>query len=145
MFFSRSINEAGLELIKKFEGLRLAVYKDAVGIPTVGYGHVTNLPVGTSITQEEANSLLKVDLERFEKGVSGLVSAPVTDNQFSALVCFAYNVGIGNLEKSTLLKKLNIGDYDGAALEFPKWAKAGGKELSGLLKRRQAEEALFRL
>lgn len=137
------INDAGLRLLKTFEGLRLKVYKDAVGIPTVGWGHVTNLPVGTDISMEEAERLLSEDLNKFEDGVDKMCLVPLTGSQFSALVCFAYNVGLGSLKTSTLLKKLNAVDLYGAADEFLKWTKAGGKELPALVKRRQAERELF--
>lgn len=138
------INEKGLALLKRFEGCRLVVYKDAVGLHTVGWGHMDPaLILGTKITQEEADSLLKEDLERFERGVYNVAAAPISSNEFSALVCFAYNVGLGAFANSTLLSKLNAGDKAGAAKEFLKWTRAGGTVLRGLVKRRQAEMELF--
>ncbi|RDU95358.1 lysozyme [Trinickia dinghuensis] len=138
------INEAGINLIKEFEGLRLTAYADVVGVLTIGYGHTgPDVKPGMVITEAQAGQLLIDDLARFENGVSGLVKVPVNANQFSALVSFSYNVGLGNLGGSTLLRLLNQSDYAGAAQQFPLWDKAGGRELPGLLRRRQAEQALF--
>lgn len=139
----RTINSAGLELIKRFEGCSLKVYKDPIGIPTVGYGHVTDLAVGSLISQAQAEELLQEDLLRTCRGIEHLVQAKVTDNQFSALVSFAFNVGLSALKKSHLLAKVNAGDIPGAANEFPRWNRAGGQVLAGLAKRRDAERALF--
>lgn len=138
------INDKGLLLIKYFEGLRLSVYLDAVGLPTVGYGHMDkSMKVGDKITQQKADELLLEDLSWFESGVDSMLKNEISSNQFSALVCFAYNIGLGNLKSSTLLKCVNSGQFDKAADEFLKWNKAGGKVLSGLTKRRQAERDLF--
>lgn len=137
------INQKGLALIKHFEGCELEVYLDAVNLPTVGYGHMDKtMKVGTKITQEEAEELLKNDLKKFENGVAKLVTVELNENEFSALVCFAFNVGLGNLGKSTLLKKIN-NKIVGAEQEFLKWTRAGGKVLKGLVRRRQAEMELF--
>lgn len=137
------INAKGKALIKRFEGCVLHVYADAVGLPTVGYGHMSrNLNLGDTITQEEADGLLEQDLARFEEGVTKLLTRPVTSNEFSALVSFAFNVGLGALAKSTLLKKVN-NRMVGAEQEFLKWTRAGGKVLAGLVRRRQAEMELF--
>lgn len=138
------INAAGLSLIKEFEGLKLESYQDVVGIWTIGYGHTgPEVTKGKIISTKDAEELLSRDLERFEAGVRKLVPTNCTANQFSALVCFAYNVGLGNLDKSTLLKKLLANDVAGAADEFLKWNKAGNKEVAGLTRRRVAERALF--
>jgi lysozyme len=138
------VNNAGLELIKKYEGLRLKVYTCPAGILTVGYGHTgPDVRSGQTITPEKAAELLAADVEKFERGVAGLLRRAVTENQFSALVSFAYNLGLGNLGKSTLLKKLNDGDFTGAAAEFGKWNKAAGRVLPGLTARREAERTLF--
>lgn len=137
------INQAGLDLIKSFEGCRLEAYQDIVGIWTIGYGHVSaDVHPGLTITQAQADDLLAKDLKRFEDGVSALCPQ-VNENQFSALVCLSYNIGLSNLKSSTLLKKLNVGDVSGAADQFLVWDKAGGKPVAGLLRRRQAERALF--
>lgn len=141
-------NEA-LELIKKSEGLRLYAYIDAVGVWTIGYGHTSaagepKVTKGMRISKEEAESILIDDLKRvYIPAVSRNVKVPLNPNQFGALVSFTYNLGEGNLQKSTLLKKLNKGDYKGAAAEFPKWVKGGGKTLPGLVTRRKAERKLF--
>ncbi len=95
------------------------------------------------ISQQEADRLLSQDLQRFEAGVERNVKAALTQNQFDALVSFCYNLGVGNLQKSTLLKKLNAGDYKGAGDEFLKWNKAGGKVLTSLVRRREAERNMF--
>jgi lysozyme len=137
------IGEKGKNLIKRFEGLSLTVYLDEGGLATVGYGHRTDLPVGAAITLEEANNLLAQDLIKFEQGVTPLVQVPINQNQFDALCSFAYNVGLGALEHSHLLKKLNAGDVAGCADEFLRWDQVSGKVASGLLKRREAERALF--
>lgn len=138
------ISENGLRLIRSFEGLELKAYKDSVGVWTIGYGstgpHVTQ---GMTITQAQAETLLKSDVSRFENGVSDLVKVPLNQNQFDALVSFSFNLGLGNLKSSTLLRKLNSLDYSGAANEFPRWNKAGGVTLKGLTRRREAEKALF--
>lgn len=138
--------DKGVELICHFEGLKLERYRDAVGLWTIGYGHLilkTEMEKLIKITTGEAKTLLRKDLRRTERGVQKLVSASVTQNQFDALVSFAFNLGVGSLKKSTLLRKLNAGDVQGAALQFKSWNKAGGKVLTGLTRRREAEMKLF--
>lgn len=137
------ISPAGLDLIKHFEGVRLAAYLDSVGVPTIGVGHTLGVKMGDRITQEQADEFLRVDIEDAEDAVHRLVTVPLTQGQVDALVSFTFNLGVGNLGKSTLLKKLNAKDYDGAAEEFLKWCLAGGKMLPGLLKRRTAERQMF--
>ncbi|WP_435952723.1 lysozyme [Dryocola sp. BD626] len=142
------ISTDGINLIKQFEGCRLTAYQDSVGVWTIGYGWtqpVDGRPVskGMAITQQKANELLSEGVVQYENGVTSLVSVPVNQNQFDALVDFAYNLGVNALKGSTLLRKLNASDYAGAANEFPKWNKAGGKELAGLTRRREAEKSLF--
>lgn len=145
----RKLNQAGIDLIKSFEGLKLAPYLDSVNVPTIGYG-TTYYEDGKKVTmqdpaisQERAEELLAIHAQSFCDAVEKMVKVSCTDNQFAALVSFAYNLGSGNLGSSTLLKKLNAGDYAGAANEFEKWNKAGGQVLAGLTRRRQAEKALF--
>ncbi|MGR2678743.1 lysozyme [Chromobacterium haemolyticum] len=134
----------GIKLIQQFEGLRLKAYQDAVGVWTIGYGHTgPDVTPGLVITQAQADALLARDLSRFESGVTRLVQVPLNQNQFDALVCFSFNLGLGALQGSTLLRLLNAGDYAGAAAQFPRWNKAGGKVLPGLTRRRVAEQALF--
>lgn len=138
------INKHGLDLIIKFEGCKLKAYKDVAGIWTVAYGHTgDDVYEGLEITQAEADDLLAEDLKHFEEGVSSCVKVPVTDDQFSALVCFAYNVGLAALRSSTLLKLLNQKKYVEAANQFLRWNRAGGKIVKGLANRRKAERELF--
>lgn len=133
-----------VELIKRFEGLKLETYKCPAGVLTIGYGHTgADVVCGMKITAEEAERLLRDDLRHFEWRVQQLVTVPLTQGQFDALVSFAFNVGLGALERSTLLRKLNAEDYKGAAAEFGRWTKAGGKDLPGLIRRRRAERQLF--
>lgn len=141
-------SENGINLIKQFEGCRLTAYQDSVGVWTIGYGWTQSVdgnPVakGMVITQQKADDLLKQGVVQYENGVNSLVKVQLNQNQFDALVDFAYNLGVNALRGSTLLKKLNAGDYAGAANEFTKWNKAGGKELAGLTRRREAEKSLF--
>lgn len=136
-------SQAAIDLIKEHEGCRLDAYLCPAGKPSIGYGHTGGVEIGQSITPKEAEDLLRSDLERFEQGVSAALMVPVTQSQFDALVCFAYNVGLAALRASTLLKRLNAGDAAGAADEFLRWNKAKGHALPGLTKRRKAERALF--
>ncbi|HHL9592736.1 TPA: lysozyme [Citrobacter braakii] len=141
----------GIALIKGFEGCRLTAYPDpgTGGAPwTIGYGWthpIDGKPVkpGMTIDQETAERLLKTGLVSYENDVLKLVRVKLTKGQFDALVSFAYNVGSRALSTSTLLKKLNAGDIKGAADEFLRWNKAGGKEMPGLTKRRKAEREVF--
>jgi lysozyme len=138
------ISQKGLNLIKSFEGLELKAYKDSVGVVTIGYGSTgPHVSMGQSITETQAEALLLSDVTRFEKGVSDLVKVTLTQYQFDALVSFSFNLGLGNLKSSTLLRKLNSLDYKGASLEFARWNKAGGRVLAGLTRRRLAEKELF--
>jgi lysozyme len=137
------ISDKGLNLIKQFEGLYLTAYKCPAGVWTIGWGCTKGVRPGQQITREQAEAMLRAELAEFEAGVNRLVNVPLTQSQFDALVSFAYNVGLGALSKSTLLSKLNKGDYEGAAAEFPRWNKGGGKVLAGLIRRRAAEQALF--
>ena len=139
-----NISQKGIDLVKSFEGLELKAYKDSVGVLTVGWGSTgSHVTAGMTITKEQAEQLLKKDLERFEEGVSDLVKVPLNQNQFDSLVSFSFNLGLSNLKSSTLLKKLNASDYIGASKEFERWNRAGGKVLNGLTRRRIAERDLF--
>ena len=137
----------GKGIIKEFEGFRATAYLCPAGVWTVGYGttRINGKPVkeNVKITTQEAEDFLEQDLKRFEDGVNRLVQVEITQNQFDALVSFVYNLGIGSLQKSTLLKKINAGLFDEAAEQFLKWDKAGGKKLAGLTRRRKAERELF--
>lgn len=141
------MSQAGLDnLLKKFEGCKLKAYKDPIGIWTIGYGHTSAAgePIvkeGLTITQAEAEEILRRDLGRYEVPVAALVKVDLEQHQFDVLVDFAYNAGVGNLKSSTLLKKVNAEDFDAVPKELMKWTKAAGKELPGLVRRRQAESA----
>ncbi|WP_235912553.1 glycoside hydrolase family protein [Velocimicrobium porci] len=142
------ISQTGINLIKQFEGCYLTAYKCPAGVWTIGYGTTGKVDgkqicSGMKINKQKAEQLLKKDLEQFEKAVSAIVKVPINQNQFDALVSFSYNCGSSALRKSTLLRKLNQKDYKGAAEEFLKWNKAGGKVLAGLARRREAERKLF--
>lgn len=134
---------AGLELIKEFEGFRANAYLCPAGVPTIGYGETQGVKLGMTTTEPEAAAKLEKRYDEFEAGVLKNVKVTVTENQLGALVSFAYNLGVGNLQRSTLIKLLNAGDYTGAANEFGKWTMAAGKVLPGLVRRRAAEKALF--
>ena len=141
-------SDKGIALIKEFEGCKLTAYQDSVGVWTIGYGWtqpVDGKPIraGMTIKQETAERLLKTGMVSYESDVSRLVKVGLTQGQFDALVSFTYNLGALSLSTSTLLRKLNAGDYAGAADEFLRWNKAGGKVLNGLTRRREAERALF--
>ena len=138
------ITNEGINLIKKFEGLRLEAYLCPAGVWTIGYGHTKGVKKGQVITQLEADNLLKEDLSSFEKGVTSLIKSNINQNQFDSLVSFAFNLGLANLKSSTLLKKVNANPNDRTIVdEFIKWIYAGGKPLEGLKRRRQAEAYLY--
>jgi lysozyme len=140
----RKINDLGLNLIKSFESCRLNTYKDIVGVNTIGWGHTGDLATpGNVIDQETADNILIEDLERFEHGVTHIITSSINDNQFSALVSFAFNLGLGNLRESHLLLLVNSDNFTQAAEQFVRWSHAGGKEVAGLLRRREAERDLF--
>ena len=139
-----SYSPAGYALTKQFEGLSLKAYQDSGGVWTIGYGHTVGVREGDVITQDHANALLSIDLGWAQDVVSDSVNVDLTDSQFWALTDFVFNVGPKAFLDSTLLRKLNAGDYAGAADEFLRWNHAGGKVLNGLTKRRQAEAKLFK-
>lgn len=138
----------GLALIKRFEGFRAEAYRDPVGVWTIGYGHTSmagapDVKAGLRVTREEAGDILARDVALFADGVRRHVKVPLGDKQFSALVSFAYNVGLANFARSSVLKAVNAGDFDAVPRRLALWVKAGGKVLPGLVKRRAAEAALF--
>ena len=138
------VTNEGINLIKKYEGLRLEAYLCPAGVWTIGYGHTKGVKKGQVITQLEADNLLKEDLSSFEKGVTNLIKSNINQNQFSALVSFAFNLGLSNLKSSTLLNKVNSNPNDRTIVdEFIRWIYAGGKQLEGLKRRRQAEAYLY--
>ena len=146
---TRSINQAGLDLVKHFEGLYTDAYICPAGVPTIGYGHTKNVQMGQTITEPEAEQLLKEDMAGSADAVERTITVVLNDNQFAALTSFTFNVGAGNLRASTLCRKLNGGDYDCVPEELARWVKATnpatGKKrtLAGLVKRRNAEAQLW--
>lgn len=145
---SKVTSSVGLNLIKGLEGKRTVSYDDGVGVWTIGYGTIkypngVRVKKGDTCTEQQAEDYLRNDLEKFETAINKLVKVPLTQNQFDALASFTYNLGETNLANSTLLRKLNKRDYQGAADQFLVWNKAGGKVMKGLVRRREAERALF--
>ncbi|MEG1693615.1 MAG: lysozyme [Bacteroidales bacterium] len=138
------IGNKGIELIKNFEGFSSTAYRCPAGILTIGYGHTRNVSCSQVISKLQAEDLLRIDIIDAEQAVTRLVNKKLTQNQFDALVSFAFNCGIGNLIKSTLLKKVNINPSDSSiAYEFNRWNKANGNVLKGLTRRREAEANLY--
>ena len=141
-------SERGQALLHGFEGFRAEAYKDSVGVWTIGYGTTvsdgTPVQKGDHVTRAEADRLFEHDLQRFEKAVRALITVPLTQSQFDALVSFAYNVGVNALRTSTLRRYLNAGRYDEAADQFLRWNKGGGRVIAGLTHRRKAERKLFK-
>jgi len=137
------ISLEGLALIKRFEGCRLEAYKCSANVLTIGYGHTGGVKETDTITQDEADKLLQEDVEQFEKYVDDNVTVELGQSQFDALVAWTFNLGVGNLRESTMLKKLNSEDYASVPSEMKRWNKAGGKTLDGLIRRRKAESLLF--
>lgn len=165
-----NVSKKALEMLKHHEGVRTKPYRDVVALWTVGVGHLmypeqVNLPnrrnakpgyTGQTredfaikfedfreFSMEEVDDILKRDLGRFERGVTRLITAPISQNQFDALVSFSFNLGLGTLQRSTLRQKVNRMDYEGAADEFLKYVMAGGKVFRGLVNRRNDERNLF--
>lgn len=131
-------------LVKRFEGMRLTAYRCPSGVWTIGVGHTGDVKQGQRITAHQAEAILDFDIENVAEDVEAATSGlSLTDNEFNALVSFAFNVGVGALRHSTLLKKLRAGDKQGAADQLPRWVKARGVVLPGLVKRREAERELF--
>lgn len=134
----------GIRLIKHFEGFRSFPYRCSANVLTIGYGHTQGVSEDMAhITERYACELLEQDLKKFESSVKKLIKIPLKQNEFDALVSFAFNLGAGALQRSTLRQKLNREDRQGAADEFLKWCRAGGKILKGLLRRRIAEREMF--
>ena len=144
----QKISEEGLNLIKRFEGFSPIIYHDAAGLPTIGYGHLL-LPGEEDIFQDaiskiKAEQLLKKDVKKSENAVNSLVDISLTTGQFDALVSFTFNVGAGSFSNSTLLKKVNKSEHEAVPGEFMRWIWAGGRKLTGLMRRRQAEIRVYR-
>lgn len=138
------ISQRGIDLIKSFEGCKLKAYKCPAGKWTIGYGTTgPGIKQGLTWSQEQAEAALGKHLQEFSQGVTDLLQVAVTQAQFDALVSFAYNVGLGALRKSTLLRLLNSGDYSGAAGQFGRWINKGTAFEAGLRRRREAERQMF--
>ena len=136
-------SQQGIELIKKFEGVRYQAYDDGVGVWTIGVGHTKGVVKGDKIDDATVDKYLREDLESAEYAVNNLVKVELDQSQFDALVSLVFNIGSGAFSNSTLLKMLNKGKFDAAADQFLRWNLAGGKVLLGLTKRRIAERMLF--
>ena len=142
------ISPKGIEMICRFEGLQLYAYDDGVGVWSIGFGTIV-YPSGTRVrkgdicTLEQAKFYMSHDLKKFEHAVDLAVKVSIDQNQFDALVSLTYNIGAGAFRNSTLLKKLNVGDYHGASAQFDVWNKASGRVLQGLVNRRSVERTLF--
>jgi lysozyme len=143
------VSDNCLKIIREFEGFKSKPYLCPAGVPTIGYGS-TRYANGTavkltdpSITEGQADEIMQATLGQYEDAVNRYVTASINQNQFDALVDFAYNAGAQNLRTSTLLKRLNQGDYAGAAAQFDVWVNGGGKKLPGLVRRRASERTLF--
>ena len=133
----------GLSLIKKFEGCELEAYQCSAGVWTIGYGHTKGVEAGDEISKEQAEEMLVEELHEYESYVNDFVTAPLSQNQYDAMVSWVYNLGPANLKASTMLKVLNAGEYEEVPAQMKRWNKAGGKVLEGLIRRREAESLLF--
>lgn len=142
----RHITQDGIDLIKRFEGFSSTVYICPAGYPTIGYGHlVRNSETFENISQEEAEALLRTDVESAERAVLRLIKVPLTDGQFDALVSFTYNLGSGALQCSTLRRKVNRQVHGEVPAQLVRWVWAGGRKLNGLIRRRAVEAKLYQL
>lgn len=136
-------SQIGIDFIKQWEALRIVAYEDIVGVWTIGYGHTGDVNPGDVISEEDAEMLLRADLAEAEDAVNDYVDVDLEQHEFDALVSFTFNVGQGNFRGSTLIKLLNAGNRDAAALQFPRWNKADGVPSKGLTRRRHAEQLMF--
>jgi lysozyme len=142
------ITPEAIDLIKHYEGFRTHAYRDATGILTIGYGHTSMAgpPVvnaGDVVSAAQAEDILAADVEKFAAGLRPLLHRELSDKQFSALVSFAYNVGISNVARSSVLAAVNAGNFEAVPQRLSLWVKAGSQTLPGLVKRRAAEAAMF--
>ena len=133
----------GLTLTEGFESCRLEAYLDSKGVPTIGFGHTHGVTLGDTCTQDQADLWLEQDAQSAIYTVNHYVAIRLTQGEFDALVDFVFNVGAGNFFNSTLLRKLNSGDIEGASAEFERWDMSGGQHIAGLLRRRKAEQMVF--
>ena len=141
----RHITQEGIDLIKRFEGFSPTVYFCPAGYPTIGYGHVVKKSEDFSdgVTQGEAEELLRLDAQIAERAVLRLITVPLTDGQFDALVSFTYNLGSGALQRSTLRRVINRKNHQNVPVQLMRWVWAGGRKLRGLVRRREAEGMLY--
>ena len=142
------VNSKGLALIKYYEGFRARAYRDPVGIWTIGYGHTSMashplVKAGMVISKQQALEILSKDIEKFANQIRPLIKVKLNNDQFSALVSFAYNVGVGGFKRSSVLRVVNAKHFDAVPARLSLWVKAGGKTYRGLVKRRAAEASLF--
>ena len=139
----RRINDEGVALIRQWEGCKLTAYLCPAGVWTIGYGHTATAREGMTITEAEAERLLRQDLALFEAEVARAVDVDLTDNQFAALVSWSYNIGVGAMRRSSLIRRLNAGEYDAVPGELARWNKVKGRVVKGLSNRRAAEAGLW--
>ena len=137
------ISEKGIKLLKDFEGFRTHAYQDSVGVWTIGYGHTKGVTPNMIISAAQGEQMLVEELKEYENYVDELVKVPLHPHQYDALVSWVYNLGPTNFKSSTMLKVLNEGKYDEVPAQMKRWNKAGGKELDGLTRRRNAEAEMF--
>lgn len=137
------LSNKGHDLLKYFEGCELEAYQDSVGVWTIGYGHTKGVHEGMVITQEQAEQMLLEELKEYEGYVEDMVEVELTQEQFDALVVWVYNLGPTNFKNSTLLKRINEGNFEDVPYQMKRWNKAGGKVLLGLERRREAEAKMF--
>ena len=138
------LSKTGIELLKHFEGCELKAYQDSVGVWTIGYGHTKGIYEGLEITQSEAEKMLQDELPEYEGYITDKVVPMLQQHEYDALVCWVYNLGPTNLSSSTLLKRLNAGEFKDVPFQMKRWDKAGGQPLLGLTRRRNAEALLFK-
>ncbi len=145
----RNISKTGLDVIKRFEGFSPTVYICPAGHPTIGYGHLVKPHererFARGITAEQAEALLRQDVESAERAVLRIITVSLTEGQFDALVSFTFNLGAGALQRSTLRRKVNRGDHAAVPAELRKWVWAGGRKLEGLARRREAEARRYEI
>lgn len=134
-----AVSAVAVSAICGFEGYREYAYKDVAGVPTIGYGTTKGVKMGDKTTRHEAKAFLVRDASAMAKQMQTLIKVPLYQHEWDAYLSFTYNVGIGNFRSSTLLKKLNAGDYSGACAQLKRWVYAGGKKVKGLVNRREAE------
>ena len=138
-----SPSDALIDFLKGWESLRLSAYLDAVGVPTIGYGRTADVQMGDTCTAEQAEKWLRDEVDETWHAIDQFIRQTLAQHEMDAVVSLTYNVGVGAISKSTLLSRLNNGDFGSAADEFLRWNRAGGKVLAGLTKRRKAERAIF--